>query len=512
MSYPQIPELIEQAWKTKNLNFKLNTRPILRYIKEDWIKSKQYSHKYLIIASRRTGKSSWGLNILSEACLNNNNITCAFIAPTKTNLYTYLKDIYNDLFGDCPEELKPEYKIQQNEIYFPTTNSKILVRGSNNQSFNSLRGLKLFIAFVDEVRDIDEAKELIDSVLLPALFDSNGFLINSSTPSNTQDNYLWTLYQEAISKKTVWVSDIYACGYPEQRINDFAAEYPEGKESVEFKREYESKWLRDPKSSIIQSWSNKYIKEIKKDSYYQYYYKGICLDIGTKHDLTAALFYYYDYSLAKFVFLDEVIIKPKDFNTKVLADKINEKKKEHFGQYPVMVHISDQSDCLNDLNQRGLPFNTVGKSELHSMVNRFNIVTSQGSILIHPRMTFTISNLENAVWDTNREKFAHGNDLIYGEHHQDALASAIYGFLGMEYFINTNPIPATHMYNPSEQIIRSDVDPYLKLSKEAKEVAKIVEQPSIFGDDENMGYPELEDPSQNMLRSNRFKEMDDPNI
>lgn len=277
LSAEQKQEAIRLAWTTGNLNYKLGSRPILKQIRNKWNESRQNSRKFITISSRRTGKSSLGLLILFEYAIRNENATLAFVAPVKTGLEKYITDIYRDLTKDCPTDLLPEYLEMKNIIRFKN-GSRILFVGSNKETFNTLRGLKLQIAFVDEARDIDDLEDLIQSVLMPALFDSNGYLFIASTPATSHDHYLKEIADDAEVKGYLFTSDIYACGYPPERIAEFMKEAG-GAESATWKREYLGLWVIDTETSLFPEWNETYVQEIPKDELFQFFHIYEALDI-----------------------------------------------------------------------------------------------------------------------------------------------------------------------------------------------------------------------------------------
>ena len=197
--------------------------------------------------------------------------------------------------------------------------------------------------------------------------------------------------------------------------------------------------LRNPEKTIIPGWDDKYIRDIKHDQYYPFFQKAVSLDVGTKHDLTVALFGYYHYLNATLVIEDEFKLPGPEFTTLKLASAVKVKEHNLWGSQQPCVRVSDISDIQADLNTtHNLPFISVSKLELHSMVNRLNLLVDAGRLVVHPRCKLLIQTLKNGIWDKNRSEFAHSE---IGLGHMDALAALIYMHLAFESYYNINPIP-----------------------------------------------------------------------
>lgn len=371
-----------------------------------------------------------------------------FVAPVQRKVAEYLEPIARDVFKDCPDDLKPRFYTADLIYKFPN-GSRIIVCGSNQKAFDNIRGGTFKKAVVDEGAYHDYIIELIERVLLPALNKGNGYLELGSTPPDVEHPFDQRYCTEAELGGYYFHATVYDAGYPEEQIAEFKREagwiesehrWKSPAHELTWRIEYlAERGLRNPEKTIIPGWDDKYIRDIKHDQYFPFFYKAVSLDVGTKHDLTVALFGYYHYLNAQLVIEDEFKLPGPEFTTLKLSASIKVKERNLWGSQQPALRVSDISDIQADLNTtHNLPFISVSKTELHSMVNRLNLLVDAGRLVVHPRCKLLIQTLKNGIWDKNREEFAHSE---IGLGHMDAVASLIYLHLAFESYYNQNPIP-----------------------------------------------------------------------
>jgi len=262
---PKIRAAIQFAWQKGRLDYRL--RCSQKAIKEAWEASKIFSRKFYINSTRRLGKSSFLLHLMVEECIKNPKKRWAFFAPVKDGLLDYIEPIIEKTLQDCPDEFRP--KFDKNRFMFNFANgSSILFRGSNNQQHRVRRGLDLDGAGVDEGRDVDDLKDLIDSVIFPALFSSNGYLILSSTPADSYSHDLYSYYSLAEVEGWLYECDINKAAlldpedFPAERIAEWKKET--ARDDV-WQREYLCKWIIDSTRIAVAEWKQEFVKPYKKD-------------------------------------------------------------------------------------------------------------------------------------------------------------------------------------------------------------------------------------------------------
>lgn len=372
-----------------------------------------------------------------------------FVAPVQRKVAEYLEPIARDVLHDCPASLAPHFTTDL--IYKFPNNSRILVCGSNQKAFDNIRGGTFKKAAVDEGAYHDYLVDLIERVLMPALNKGNGDLELGSTPPDVEHPFDQRYCTEAELGGYYFHATIYDAGYPEDQIAEFKREagwlekerrWKSPAHELTWRVEYMAeRGLRNPDKTIIPDWNDKYIQSYKKDLYYPFFYKAVGLDVGTKHDLTVALFGHYNYLNAQLIIEDEFKLEGPEFTTLKLSAAVKVKEQNLWGSQQPTLRVTDVSDIQNDLNiTHNLPFTSVAKSELHSMVNKLNLMVGAGRLIVHPRCRLLIQTLKNGIWDKNREEFAHSE---IGLGHMDAVAALIYLHLAFESYYNVNPIPLT---------------------------------------------------------------------
>jgi hypothetical protein len=436
---PKIAAAIRYAWKIGRLDYRL--RRSQHQIKLAWNEAKLISRKFYINSTRRLGKSSFLLHIMTEECIRKPNSRWAFFAPVKDGLLDYIEPIIEKTFQDCPDDLRP--KFDKNRFMFVFANgSTILFRGSNNQQHRVRRGLDLDGAGVDEGRDVDDLKDLIDSVIFPSLFSSNGYLIISSTPADSFSHDLYSYYQLADVEGWLYECNIDKAAqldpeaFPADRIIEWKKETD--RDDV-WQREYMCKWIIDSTRIAVQEWKNEYVKAYKTDIFYKFYHHYIGIDWGSK-DFTAIIFATWDFKRAKLVVEGELTFSGTEVRSDKIAAAIEMMRLKLWGEDSSIYRmISDSADpiLINELNGHpGMNCTPVYKEKsLEAMLNQFRILVAAEKIEVSPTCAMTISNLKSAVWDKTRTAL----DKDPYNHHFDHLMALVYLTRGL--VPNENPIP-----------------------------------------------------------------------
>lgn len=436
---PKVINAIRYAWENGRLDYRL--RVSQRLIKSAWEASKLVSRKFYINSTRRLGKSSFLLHLMVEECLKKKNSRWAFFAPVKDGLLDYIEPIIQKTLEDCPDDLKP--KFDKHRFMFGFANgSSILFRGSNNQQHRVRRGLDLDGAGVDEGRDVDDLKDLIDSVIFPALFSSNGYLIISSTPADTFSHDLYSYYQMAEVEGWLFecnidkAAELDPADFPAERIAEWKKET--ARDDV-WQREYMCRWLIDSTRIAVPEWLISYTKAYKPDIFYKFYHHYIGIDWGSK-DFTAIIFATWDFKRAKLVVEGELTFSGTAVRSDKIAEQINIMKLKLWGEdASIYKMISDSADpiLINELNGHpGMDCIPVYKERsLEAMLNQFRMLVGAEKIEVVPTCPMILSNLKSAVWDKQRVAL----DKDPYNHHFDHLMALVYLTRGL--VPNENPIP-----------------------------------------------------------------------
>ena len=439
---------------TKNEALKLAwTRGLLSYKLYDYqqelydLISKSTELKTVLNVSRRYGKTFCLLLYCLEYGLRNPGKMIRFASPFKVNLKKIIHPIMSQIMGDCPTDYRPWFKSQEN-AYILYNGSEIHLAGVNNGHCDDLRGQVCHLGVIDEAGDVDELNYLYRSILLPQCMTCNGRVIMSSTPSKIKDHDFYNLCEEAINDGTYFMRTVFENKFMTPEKLETYIKESGGRESATFKREYLCQFVTETEKLITPEWDDKFIQEIERDEFFQYYHKYTYLDLGVKRHYTCGLFAWYDFKHARLVIDDEFTML--DMTTQTLCNKIKEYEKKVFGIYPVRLRIADNNNPLliNDMSYlHQLPVVATNKDTLEAMINELRMFISAGKVIINPRCQFLINNLRHGTWDKTRERFAESK--LYG--HFDALAAIMYGVRNLDQ--TTNPIPHLLHKNDSEHFI-----------------------------------------------------------
>ena len=440
------------CWHRSDLSFGM--REVQKVIRKAWLASQKVSRKFVVNCNRRLGKSTWGLQVLTEEALKKPNFHGLFCAPVKDSLREYVAPLIVKVMADAPEDLRPE--LDSHLVLRLQNGSSITFRGSNSQTYQNLRGNDFDLIFVDEFRNLDDGEDLLKSVLLPAIFNSKGFIIIASTPPDTEEHYLNSLNQEAELGGYYFHCDINDCSKWDPR--DFKPEQiaewrKETNSETVWTREYLAKFVRDETKTVIPEWDEALIQAIPRDEFFPFYHKYAAMDLGVR-DKTASIHGYYDFKRAKLIIQGEFAVSGSEVRTDRIAEKIkdievalgyqliHDRKDPHYKALAVNEkvyrRVADNNNPLlvNDLNSLyGLDFFGTRKDELPAMINICREWVKDGRILISPECKELIGCLRNAVWDKNRKELSRSK--IYG--HFDALMALVYLVRNVD--TQTNPVP-----------------------------------------------------------------------
>lgn len=359
-----------------------------------------------------------------------------------------LEEIYHpiadDLFDDCPEEIRPLWRasIGRGHYYFPSTDSRLYLFGVDNQHFKKGRGKKTHLAVVDEAGFCEPACAdgvlgFVNSILLPQTFGADGCVIIATTPAETPAHPSTILraqaeQADAFFRRTI---DDTAHYFGPQTVEEYAQEAG-GRDSTTWKREYLCQEVVDESRAVIPEWNDSTAITATGASERPPYFRTIVSqDPGFAPSNWAVLFGYYDFQNARLVIEDE--LEYQRARTDTVAGGIKAKEAELWPDRKVDYRWSDiDLILLNDLGAlHGLYFAATSKDDLNAMVNQVRIWVRTDRIRIHPRCKGLLAQLRVAVWNKQRSAFEFSGS--FG--HYDLLAALIYAVRNAP--VQDNPYP-----------------------------------------------------------------------
>lgn len=488
MSQPQTNEItpekaLRELWSRGKISWKLH--PVQKKMLQAYL---DHNEAITVIScSRRLGKTFLLCLIASESCLQKPNTIVKFVCPQKKQVQNNIQPIMNEIFADCPAEMRPEFKYNAYKYVFPN-GSEIQMAGTDNGHHESLRGSKSDLWIVDEAGFCDELKYVVKTILAPTTDTTGGRGIIASTPSKTSDHEFITEFlkpyefREKLIKYTLYDNPMLS----PQTVEEIISRYePLREKNPEFRREYLCEVLNNSELAIIPEFTPEIEKEIVKEVLRPPFYDSyVSMDIGGK-DLTVVLFAYYDFKNAVTVIEDELVQDGSVLLLDQFAKDIKKKEENLWtnklsGEFkPPLIRVADNNNLimLNHLTDKeNLLFIPTKKDQKEGHLNRVRMKIANKQILIHPRCKTLIYHLKNGSWKKNKSDFDRSPDAG----HYDAIDSLIYLIRNLQE--NKNPYPPgygmrsmegyfmpseTKQYNKTEQAFINMFKPRssLKLNK-----------------------------------------------
>jgi hypothetical protein len=406
-------------------------------------------HSTLVwLLARQTGKT-WLLAVLAmEQALKVPNSIIKFVTDTKLHAETILLPKFEEILGDCPTDVKPEYKVKQ-YTYFFSNGSQIQLAGTDSKHYKRLRGQKAHLVLIDESGFCNDLDEVYGGTLFPTTTHTGGKIIMASTIPERLDHPFFGFIEQAqfngrLTEKTIDDNPLLTKEQKEEIERQMG-----GRQSPRFRREYLNEIIKDDNISVIPEFTKELAKEVtqewKRPAFYDSY---VSMDLGGK-DLTAVLFGYYDFLKRKLVIEDEIIMdfNKQGNNLEKLTKEIMDKEKELFYDPQInelrkpYIRVSDINPIvvqeISKYSRNELYFGNAKKDDKDSAINHLRYLLGARQIIINPRCKTLLLHLQNVRWNspTNKEKFARSPD--YG--HYDAVDALKYMVRSVRF--EKNPYP-----------------------------------------------------------------------
>lgn len=468
-------EVIRERWLRGKLGYKLHAGQLT-------LRSKFHSATTQLFVgecSRQLGKTFEMVVEALELAFSKPKARIKYGTAFHTDLIEFIIPAFDAVMSDCPEDIRPKFRVQGSKFIFLHNKSEIKLIGLDRNP-NGLRGNVIDLIILDEAGFITNLDYLYKSVIIPATThrpDCKIAFISTppSTPAHPFLDYVEKAeYEGSYCKLTIFDNPLIdehtilrlmketGCKVPadssdalefirsmmSSKIVDFPSDGP-WKLSTTFQREYLCQHVTDSNLAIVQEWKEWYVRDIARDQYYPFYHKYAGMDLGVS-DHTAVIFGYYDFSKATLIIEEEYVINGPELTTEVLATQIKLKESALGWSETPFKRISDNNNplLLQDLSYlHQLHFTKTTKAELDEMINAVRMMTAKGQILVHPRCRQLIGCLKYGVWDKHRQKFAQSK--VYG--HFDALAALVYLVRNLDK--NTNPIPSSFQVDFNNQLL-----------------------------------------------------------
>lgn len=435
-------DAIRELWSRGVLSHKLH--PVQKKMLASYIS--QNNKTTVIACARRLGKSFLLCVLASEKCMQQPKAIVKYLCPTKKQVKIVIQPIMDEIFKDCPPEMKPEFKYNEYMYVFPN-GSQIQLAGSDGGHHESLRGGKSDLWIVDEAGFCDSLKYVVNSILTPTTLTTGGRGILASTPSLSPDHEFVehflkpAEFKNELIKYTIYDNPLIS----KVDLQEVISGFPLGEKDPEFRREYLCEVVQSSDLTVIPEFTEDIqaaiIKEVARPPFYDAY---VSMDIGAR-DLTVVLFGYYDFKNGVIVIEDELV----QDGMSLLLDRFaqNIKKKEEglwtnplSGEFkPPYLRIADNNNLimLNQLTyDHNIQFIPTAKDNKDAALANVRLKIANKQLYIHPRCKTLIYHIRNATWNKQKTNFSRSPDAG----HYDAVDALIYFVRNVQ--TNRNPYPA----------------------------------------------------------------------
>lgn len=467
---------IDTLWRRAKLTWKLDANQVEMY---EMVENTD-SSIIVIGSSRQIGKTRFLVTLAVEFCLKNPKSIVIFIAPTIKDIKSITRAHMREVLDDCPRDLMPSYKAQDNYWSFKN-GSEIQFFGTENGNADSARGRTANLVLVDEAGFCSDFDKVINEILVPTTTMTGGKIIMASTPPKSLDHPFIGFMRKAAFNGSYIKRTIYDNPRLSKEAIDKLAEAAGGYDSVGFRREYLVELITSDDDAIIPEFSKVKADTIKYWEKPPHFDTYVSLDIGGK-DLTFAIFAYYDFQNAKIVIEDEVVIERRDMVSDYLAAQIKLKENERFinldsGEIVTPKRVADNNNVvlLNDLQRKhGLMFVPTLKDDFDAALNNTRLLIKNKKVIINPRCKNLISHLESGIWNKSKTSFARSSE--HG--HFDGIAALIYLLRNINF--DKNPFPADFAGDASFFRSKKITTPVTKNEVAISGLAKLIKTSPYF--------------------------------
>jgi hypothetical protein len=436
------------CWKHGHLDWKLKLHQMRLYRLFHETKHR----KVVFHCSRRIGKSFTLLTICNELAMRKKGALIKYAAPTQKNVRDIILPVMRQIIEDCPESIKPQWKVQDQHWFYPSTGATISVAGTDAGHADSLRGPACDLGVLDEAGFISELSYVVRSIFMPQFITTDGRMILSSSSPKTPAHDFTGFMAEAEIAGAYEKITIYEDSRPEvqARIPEWMEESG-GKDSTDWKREYECELVTDQELAIVPEFTDQKASALAQACDRPLHFDAyVGMDVGF-NDLTGVLFAYWDFLNARLVIEDELVLSR--MTTAKLAQDVAAKEKALWGEKAPFLRVSDTDlIVINDLGKiHGLHFSATRKDDKEAAINAVRMLVAQDKIVIHPRCKNLVAHLKYGVWNKQKTQFERAS----GFGHYDLIDALVY--LVRSVRREKNPWPATYGMATHSHYIPNDL-------------------------------------------------------
>ncbi len=411
--------------------------------------------RFVANVARGWGKSWWCCVEAVECAIGGPKRQVRYAAPEAKQVETIITPIMQEILRDCPDDMRPEWKVQSGTWVFPNK-SKIFVAGANAGGADRLRGVSTDLAVIDEARDVDELDYLVKSVLTPRLTNAGRILI-ASTPPEMPDHALVTYIAEAQARGAYMHATIHDAPHVSaERIAEFLADYT-GPSDPAWRREFLAEIIVDPARAVLPELSEHERVVTQPHERPRYFLPHIVGDLGYE-DWTVLAFGYFDFEEDIDVIEDELVLQRTrsdviDSEAALKAEALWPGKDVHRRKIdaPPIVRADMAREHVRGEDDSEY-WSATRTDDLRAAANKMRIRVTRGRVRIHPRCKTILAHGKHARWNRGRTGLERPTEA---DHHYAGCAALLYFLRDLDRTTNPYPLlapgvkPDTHWINPA---------------------------------------------------------------
>lgn len=383
--------------------------------------------------NRRFGKTFTTYLRLHEVLSRKKNWVARWCEPWKNQCREILQPEIQKIAALIPESMRPIWRNTDSYFEYPNSESRLYLRGVNEDKGESARGAFSNIIILDEVGSYKDTSYIVNEVLLPQLLTTKGQMVMIGTPPRRLDHDYYKYKQQAIQQGMFLQKTIKDCNWFDEKDIEAMCAAVGGKDSAAWRREFMCEPVTDSEAQVVPEFSElDHVRDIiTLPEHFDIY---VSMDSGF-HDHTAVLIAILDFVKSKVYVVDEIWVKAQ--NSEQIAKAIKEKVSHHFGQKTPYRYVCDaQAQIIYDLNTlHGLPFIMPLKDDKFAAINAMRIKFQERRIEIHRRCQNLNFQLKVGMWNSSKKDFERGE--MVG--HLDSIAALVYLLRTVDW--NKNPFP-----------------------------------------------------------------------
>lgn len=434
----------DQAWFDGDLSYKLHLGQKLINDKLASVK------KQLFVAncSRQFGKSFWAVTKAIETALAGPKRRVKYGTAYHTDLIEFIIPTFEAVLIDCPEEIRPVYKVQGSKWLFHN-GSEIKLIGCDRTP-NALRGNVIDSIILDEVGFMDSLEYLYKSIIVPATTHRPKCkIIMISTPPQTPAHPFADFITRADLEDAYIKLDIYTNPMIKQDTIDRLSRELGGLTSIAFRRECLCELVIDTSIAILPEWNDVAITTVVKnpEPIPPFYKPIVAIDLGLNDDC-GIIFGYWDFNRAKVIIQAELLLN--GVNSHELTKRCLEIEKRLWGDLIPMRWADGALYTINDIcSVHHYSVAPVRKDVVEAQVNSLRLLLQSKQVEVYDSCKQTIRQCATGIWNKTKTEFART-----GSCHQDLLAAMIYL---VRHISKENPYPRDYQFNRDTMHWRPDM-------------------------------------------------------